>query len=54
MELTNFNFSVSYEVASAVVRALILTASKRKEIGEDFDEVIWILVKGACENMLKR
>lgn len=53
MRQSGFKFTVSPEVASGVVRALILTISHRKEIGENYSNVMEILIRSVCDRLIK-
>jgi AcrR family transcriptional regulator len=52
MQLAGFKFTVPPKVVSAVMRALVLTVSHRKEIGEYYPEVLKLLVYSTCNNIL--
>ena len=53
MDKSGFEFLVTKEVAAGAVRALILTISHKKEIGESYKEVMELLVRGICDRLVK-
>lgn len=49
---SNISLKVTLDVAAAVVRALTLTLSHWREIGENYPQVLEILIRGACEQLV--
>ncbi|WP_276620540.1 TetR/AcrR family transcriptional regulator [Syntrophomonas wolfei] len=49
---SGISLKVSLEVAAAVVHGLTLTLSHRYEIGENYSQVLEILIRGACDRII--
>ena len=52
IESSGIALSQSPEVISAVVRALVLTVSHRKQIGEQYDTVLKLMVRSICHSLV--
>jgi AcrR family transcriptional regulator len=53
MRLSGIEFTLPFNVVSAVIRALVLTVSHRKEIGERYPEVLKLLARSICNSMVR-
>lgn len=49
---SGLKLSVSPEVASAVIRGIMLTLLQREHLGEHYHTVLSIIVEGACEKII--
>lgn len=49
---SGISLTVSLELATAVVHGLTLTLSHRYEIGENYPQVLEILIRGACDQLV--
>lgn len=52
IKCSGISMTKSAEVVSATVRGLFLTLSHRKQIGGQYQQVLEILVQGACEQLV--